>query len=87
MYNMVPKRKEKKGTGYLVEKLCLEQPLFSKQMKTNNHDELCGDPSPLDLFPDEAARETDFDSKVHPDSVGHAIKKSSFALYTNMWQT
>jgi hypothetical protein len=36
------KEQEKKGTGYLVEKLCLEQPLLSKEIKTNHHYERCG---------------------------------------------
>jgi len=56
------KEQEKKGTGYLVEKLCLEQPLLSKQIKTNHHYERCGSDSVLlALSPDKAARETAFD--------------------------
>jgi hypothetical protein len=35
------KEQEKKGTGYLVEKLCLEQTLLSKQTKPNHHHERC----------------------------------------------
>ncbi len=42
MQHGAKEQQEKKGTGYLVEKLCLKQTLLSKQTKTNHHHERCG---------------------------------------------